>query len=174
MPVTFEFGVLGDTQVKRTLADYAEAAEDMSPLWEKLATSFQGIERRAFHSQGATSAGGWAALSPAYAAWKARAYPGKTILRRTDALYRSLTERPFGVEVIEPHLMRLGTDVKSDTGFDYPRAHQQGTARMPRRRPVVLTEADRRNWVRALQRYIKTAAGKHGRAGVGSGPAVLG
>lgn len=173
MPVTFEFGVLGDVQVKRTLADYAEAAADMRPVWGDLANLFAKQNREQFDTQGARGAGGWAALSPAYAAWKARAYPGKTILRRTDALYESLTARPFGVEVIEAKVMRLGTDVKSDDGFDYPRAHQQGTERMPRRRPVVLTEADRRTWVRSIQRYIKTAAGKHGAAGVGTGPAVL-
>lgn len=153
MPTRLHFEFYGETQVDRTLERF-EAAADMRPAWEALADRFAFVERRQFATEGAYASGGWAPLSPAYAAWKARHYPGQPILRRTDDLFESLTVRPFdehgGIEVIEPSHMMLGSAVR------YGRFHQHGTRRMPRRRPVELTEAERREWVRIVQRYLVT------------------
>lgn len=140
----------GDTQLQRTLADRVERAEDARPVWDHLADRFARLERRQFASEGAYGSGGWDPLSPRYAAWKATAYPGQTILRRDDHLFRSLTQRPLGVEVIEPHLMVLGSDVA------YGAFHQAGGDRLPQRRPVELPEAERQAWVRQLQRFLVT------------------
>ncbi len=52
----------------------------------------QTFSRLAFDTEGASTAGGrWKRLSPLYARLKARAFPGKTILRRTDRLHGSYT-----------------------------------------------------------------------------------
>lgn len=150
MAVRFTFTVEGETQIDRTLARFADNVTDAVPLWDKLADRFASVERRQFDSEGAYGSGGWPALSPAYAAWKARAYPGKPILRRTDELYNSLTRRPFGVEVIEPGFMVVGS------GIDYGRFHQAGAPPLPQRRPVELPESERRHWVRLIQRFIVT------------------
>jgi phage gpG-like protein len=147
MATRLRFDFYGDVQLDRTL-ERMEAVDDMRPAWEAIADHFAHLERRQFASQGGFS-GGWSPLSPRYAAWKARNYPGKTILRRTDDLWRSLTERPFGIEVIEKHVMVIGSDV------DYGAHHQRGDG-VPRRRPIELTEAHRRTWVKIIQRYIVT------------------
>lgn len=139
----------GDTQVDRTLARWEANAVDARPVWEVLADRFTVVETRQFSTQGAAGGDAWPALSPRYAAWKAVHYPGKPILRRTDALFRSLTSGP-AVRVIEPHLLVVGSDV------DYGGHHQRGDGNLPRRRPVEFSENERRNWVRALQRFIVT------------------
>lgn len=149
MPTLLSFQFYGEAQLERTLERF-EAAADMRPAWEAIADDFARLERQQFASQGASASGGWSPLSPVYARWKANRFPGKTILRRTDALYDSLTVRPFGVEVITPSDMWVGSDVA------YGRYHQQGTPRMPRRRPIELTEADRRRWVAIVQRFLVT------------------
>lgn len=147
--IFFEF--YGEVQIDRTLARAVEAVNDLRPVWEVLANRFAAMETRQFATEGAYGSGDrWAALSPRYAAWKARHYPGKTILRRTDDLHRSLTKRPLGVEVIEPQFMVLGSAVP------YGRYHQHGGGNLPRRRPVEFPEAERREWVKVLQRYIIT------------------
>jgi hypothetical protein len=153
--VALKFEFAGDVQLDRTLARF-EAADDARPAWEALARKFAAMERRQFSTEGAYGSGGWPDLSDKYAAWKERHYPGKTILRRSDELYKSLTERPFGVEVIEPGFMVLGTDVRSEDGFPYAEAHQQGTGRLPQRRPIEFRESDRAEWVKVLQRFIVT------------------
>jgi phage gpG-like protein len=145
--ITWQF--YGDAQVDRTLERIELAAADASPAFELIAEDFLLAEREQFASEGAAASGGWPALSEGYAAWKAAHFPGQTILRRTDELYRSLTEGPE-IRVIEPHLMILGSAVP------YGRFHQEGTDRMPQRRPVELTELRRRQWVKMLQRWIIT------------------
>jgi len=154
MAFRFTFEVAGERQIDRTLLRFAENIDDARPVWEVLAQRFARAESRQFASEGAYGSGGWPALSPDYAAWKSHHYPGKPILERTGALKRDLTQRPFGVEVLEPGSMAVGTDIS------YAAYHQAGGGRLPRRRPVELPESERRTWVNLIQRFIVT-----GRAG---------
>lgn len=151
MPVRMRFAFYGDVQVDRTLARIEAAAEDCSPAWEKMAESFVRAERRQFASEGGYASGGWAPLSPRYAAWKAHHYPGKPILRRTDDLWRSLTTAGGpAIRVITDRQMILGSDV------EYGKYHQRGGPNLPRRRPIELPESLRREWVKILQRFLIT------------------
>lgn len=142
--------VEGEVQIDRTLLRFEEALEDLRPVWEVLADRFAAGERRQFASEGAYGSGGWAPLSPRYAAWKAKHYPGKPILRRTDELYNSLTRRPFGIEVLTDKSITVGS------GLDRGRYHQAGGPHLPQRRPVELPESERREWVRRVQRFVQT------------------
>lgn len=55
---------------------------------------------------------GWLKLSDAYAAEKAIQFPGKTILRRTDALYHSFEKGGTGnVSRIEPMSAEFGSNI---------------------------------------------------------------
>lgn len=146
----FTFAVEGEAQVDRTLARFAENVGDATPVWNKLADRFASIETRQFDSEGAYGSGGWPALSPKYAAWKSRHFPGAPILVRSGALRDSLTSRPFGIEVIRPESMTIGS------GIEYGRYHQGGAGNNPQRRPVELPENERRSWVNMIQRFIVT------------------
>lgn len=148
MAVRLTFSVFGEDQIDRTLARF-EVVEDMRPAWYVLQQRFLAMERRQFDSEGAFGSGGWAPLSPAYARWKAAHYPGQPILQREGDLVASLTEGP-AVAVLEPQLLVLGSDV------EYGHYHQAGAGHLPRRRPVEFTEAERREWVKVIQRYIVT------------------
>lgn len=146
MRVTFTF--FGDVQVDRTLAGLEDRAEDVSEAWEAIADRFLGAEARQFSSEGGYGSAGWSPLSPRYAAWKARHYPGAPILVRTGELRRTLTEGPE-VRVIAPHDAWIGSAVP------YGRFHQAGDG-VPRRRPVEMPESERREWVRIVQRFLRT------------------
>lgn len=83
----------GDQQVFDAVV---EAMLDWSPVTELLADSAAQEQRK--HLAAAQGASGpFAPLSPAYAARKARLYPGKGILRAEDVLYDSVisTFGPF-------------------------------------------------------------------------------
>lgn len=148
MAVRFTFAVEGEVQIDRTLARLVDNVTDARPLWDALADRFARMETRQFDSGGRYGSDVWVPLSPAYAAWKAAAYPGKPILERTGALRESLTRRPFGVEVIDARAIAVGS------GIDYGRFHQAGGGTLPRRRPVEFPESERRVWVRYIQRFI--------------------
>lgn len=145
----FTLAFYGDTQIDRTLARFIDNVGDARPVWDALADRFVALERRQFASEGAYASGGWQALSPAYAAWKALHFPGKPILERTGLLKRSLTRRPLGIESLEPERMVIGSDVP------YGRYHQRGGS-IPQRRPVELPETERREWLNRIQRFIVT------------------
>ena len=55
--------------------------------------AFRKHESKSFKSQGAASGGKWSKLSPAYAKWKKRAFPGRKILSLTGGLRKSLTSK---------------------------------------------------------------------------------
>lgn len=150
MAFRFTLTLEGEAQIDRTLARFHDNVTDARPLWDELAAKFARIEVRQFNSEGAYGSGGWPALSPRYAAWKARHYPGRPILERTGELRRSLTQRPFGIEELTPASMTIGS------GIDYGRYHQKGGGNLPQRRPVELPEATRRSWIRLIQRFIVT------------------
>lgn len=146
----FTFAVEGETQIDRTLLRWADDLDDPIPLWDKLADRFAVAEGKQFRSEGAYGSGGWAPLSPPYAAWKARAYPGKRILERTGALVESLTRRPFGIEILTRRAMTIGS------GLVYGKYHQAGGGTLPQRRPVELPESERRTWIRYIQNFIRS------------------
>lgn len=158
--IRFEF--YGEAQVDRTIVRMIDAAADASPAWEVIANSFQLAERKQFRSEGAYGSGGWAPLSPRYARWKAARAPGAPILELTGDLRRSLTERPFGVEVIQPRYAVFGSDVA------YGLFHQRGGSSLPRRRPVELPESLRRRWVKVIQRFLVTGYASATAAGEGT------
>lgn len=136
----------GDVQLDRTLARFQARAVDARPAFEQISESFLRAERKQFASQGEYGSGGWRPLSPSYAAWKAKHYPGKGILVRTGELQKSLTEGPQ-VKVIEPHLMIIGSAV--DHGY----YHQRGDG-VPQRRPVEIPASLRVRWVKIIQAYL--------------------
>jgi phage gpG-like protein len=148
MPLRLSLEVFGEKVIDRTLADLADRGTDLSPAFEAVADEFIEAERRQFATEGGFGSGGWAPLSPAYGAWKARHYPGKPILQREGDLWRSLTQGP-AVRVIKSDYLALGSDV------EYGKYHQAGDG-VPRRRPVELPESTRRTMVKLMQRFVVT------------------
>lgn len=133
-----EFDLIGDRAIDRRVLKIADRLGDLRPFWNRFADALANYNKRVFNSEGKFGGAGWAPLSPDYGAWKAVNYPGKTILRRTDTLYDSLTKRPFGIENLTGSVARFGTDVP------YAGYHQTGTRFMPARpfmpdKPVMRT-----------------------------------
>lgn len=113
------------------------------------------LERKAFESEGGTTRGGrWQELSPRYRARKAKTHPGKTILRREDRLFRSLTSdtenMSFGSATSFGFSYRFGTAIDEI----YPEAHQKGLGRMPQRKFLDITEQQGRGIVAAIARTV--------------------
>lgn len=148
MPTRLTFTFYGQAQIDRTLETVSLRAQDASPVWEVLADRFLGDERRQFDTEGGFGSGRWAPLSHNYAAWKAQHYPGRGILVRTGELRESLTNGPQ-IRAITPSAMAVGSAV------EHGKYHQRGDG-VPKRPPVELPESERREWVRAVQRFITT------------------
>lgn len=145
-------GLGGEAQLSRTLARITQRIDDWSPAFNAIADQLAEENRKQFQTEGQHASGGWPALSPAYRVWKEKNYPGKPILQRSGALFKALTERPFGSEHIGPSSMSIGVGDE----IPYAKYHQQGTAKMPRRRPLELTAQARNRMMKTMQRYAIT------------------
>ena len=148
--VTVSFEIFGDRQVERELLRLSDAAADMRPAGERFMDYMRSIERSQFDSEGSTGSGGWAPLKPRTVAGKAARGLDPRILRATDRLRKSLTNKtsPDHVEEINADSFFFSTRVP------YARYHQTGTRRMPQRRPVELSERNRRAVVKIIQTHL--------------------
>lgn len=143
---TLSFEVEGEEQLKRAFSRFGEYAQDLRDEFKEIARDFhETVEQKQFATEGAYGAGGWAPLSPGYAAWKGKNYPGMPILQLTGRLMESLTGKTSDtIEEIGRQDFRLGTKAP------YAIYHQKGTGRMPARPIIKLTEDDKRRWTKII------------------------
>ena len=138
----------GEAAVDSLFMRIRRRATDMRPIFSGVAEAFADMESRLFASEGSSGGRTWAPLSPSYSAWKVSRGRSGQILVDTGRLRRSLTQRPFGHEVITPQRFEFGTDVP------YAVYHQQGTSKMPARPPVQSDEIFESEVARMLGPYI--------------------
>lgn len=116
--------------------DWAEGVERWDDVFPHVVRLIRNHHRRTFDSEGAATGPRqrWAPLSPAYAARKAREYPGRKILERTGALRRSLVDGgPGSRERVTRRSVEVGPAGRNLRIAQY---HQDGTSRMKARTPV--------------------------------------
>lgn len=122
---------------------------------------FYEFNKEVFNSEGMKGDHGlWPALSPKYEAWKKKRYPGKTIMRRTDKLYHSLTGyNKYSIRYISNNpsglVIKLGTQLK------YAEYHQEGIitkAGIKTRRTIDPTEWVMVRWLKLIHRAYVYAA----------------
>lgn len=87
MALQLSWTIEGQKQLSRKLFILAENVKDWTPAFKAVAQQLrQTFETDVFQTRGSAIDEHWAPLSPGYAAWKARNYPGKGILERTGAM----------------------------------------------------------------------------------------
>lgn len=153
MAFELSFEVSGDVQIARKLQRFGDHVEDMSPAFEKMHESFLDIERRQFDTQGGSGPGGWQPIKPQTLRHKLAKGLDPRILHATLRLRRSLTNKTSQDHVTEiaPQEFFTGSSVP------YVGVHQNPkptNTRAIRRRPVDLTESQRRAWVRIAQAHL--------------------
>lgn len=139
----------GQAVFDRAFNRFGAHLEDLRPIWDDVAKDFWEIEREQFQSQGAHS-NQWQPLSQKYGAWKAVKHPGKQILELDGTLWRSLTSKGAtgAVLIADKDSLSIGTSIR------YATYHQRGTRKMPARKPIDLTEGDKRKIGRTIHRRL--------------------
>lgn len=147
-----ELAIYGDTLVSRKLDRIATDAVKARPAFRAVSDDLRGYERRLFDTRGESGGVPWAPDMPSTRAFKAARGLDPRVLHATKALRRSLTNKsdPMHEEVATDAFLLFGSRV------GYGGFHQQGTRKMVRRRPLQLTEPQRRAIVKRLQTYVMT------------------
>ena len=147
MRVTID--ALGTRLVQRDLLGFADRSADVQPAMEQALDLVRESASEQFESAGAHGSGGWAPLAPSTVARKARLGLNPGILRETTFLEFSLAGSGSGNIAIA---RKDGADY--GTTAPYAKFHMEGTSRMPARPPLQLTEGERRDIIRIVQRYV--------------------
>jgi hypothetical protein len=149
MSDSFVIRLTGDEEYDRKLQRLQLFLQDLRSFWPLLVPVFIGWTGAQFGSEGGWGGQQWAPLSPAYALWKARHYPGRSILIRQGALRRAASEPR---REATPRTLTLWID---DEKAGY---HQAGTEHMPARPliPDPLPAAAVRDVDRAAEEYVST------------------
>lgn len=143
----------GLTDLIASVSAQVAKLRDLRPAWRSVLLYLRRATTAQFDSKGGRSGDDWAPLSPAYAARKARIYPGMPILRASDRMFRSLVDQSSdSIAELEPREMTYGTRAP------YARYHQKGTPKMPRRRILAITPEDRRYVQQAVRAHLGTQA----------------
>jgi hypothetical protein len=149
--IRFVAEVHGDVQLDRAFNRVEQDISDFRNFWPGVILAFYEIETAQFQTEGAQGASGqWAALSPAYKAFKEVEFPGKTILRRTDALYESMT----GPDALDSILRPEKDELTIGSALPYALIQHK-------RRPIIsLSEDNKRKIVKSIQqRLVEFARG---------------
>jgi len=147
----------GEQGIQARYARIQQRVKTFRKLFDKrIYPDFMRLMRDQFKAEGRSSFLGlkrkWRKLSPEYGAWKRKHYPGKTILRRTDKLFESLTEKGSAGAVYH----RTPTKAFMGTRVSYAIYHQRGTEKMPRRRIVRLTRKYGQHVMPFFRYYVLT------------------
>lgn len=138
--------IKGQKGIDLLLSRIGERSSNLRTPLTDILTSMRFWMERTFKTEGAYPGPRWARLDPTYRARKSKGFGGRTILRRSDRLYKSLTRKaPGSVGRIGRNRLEYGTTVS------YADFHQEGTRRMPARPPLRFIERDVRRWIRILQ-----------------------
>lgn len=155
--LAFKVEIAGEVQFNRAV-EGLKYVSDLTKSFEGIAADFWSTERSQFREEGGFEGNvEWKPLSNAYATWKSWAYPTKTILRLTDRMFRSLTQKDAEGSIfeIEGSVIVGKQDMRIGTSIPYAIYHQAGTSRMPKRPPIQLTEAQKKRWVSILRNTLK-------------------
>ena len=136
-----------------------EVLSDLTEFWEKYARKVVVQEiATIFATEGR---GTWPNLSPEYAKWKARAYPGKTILRRTDMYFRASTRKGAKGNLYEADKdsMTWGVEpevFESITGAPYPEYLERGVMGMGKRKGLFAIPARPVYYLASMSKSYRT------------------
>lgn len=148
----FEMTFLGEDLLQQRLSRFADDVKDYRPFWPTAIDHFRINNEEQFETLGQ---GQWPALSPKYAEWKSKNYPGMPMMQRTGRLIESLTGETKDT-LVDGNALTL----KFGTKVPYAAYHQKGGSLLPMRKVVAFTPEQKRDLMKELQRYVVKLAKK--------------
>lgn len=149
--IRFTATVEGETVLSRAFNRIEEYISDFRSIWPAVAGEIYAINAEQFDSEGgAGRSGKWAALSPAYARYKAVAFPGQPILQAEGHMIASLTDPEAPDAIYRPGKDELVIGTKDPKA----RAHHLGLGHLPARPIFSFSDPSKRRIQKAIQRNL--------------------
>lgn len=146
--------ISGLKKILSTLQTLKLRVLNLKPAYKQIADNFREVEKVTFANQGGRRK--WTPLSPNYAKWKSKKYPGKPIMVLTGDLKNSLINQGGDhVEIYTRKSLTIGSKVK------YGNVHQFGSRKrkIPRRPPIDPRSQDTKEWRDIMLNYLIESLG---------------
>jgi len=154
--------VQGEKQLDIALRGAAKDLSDFRLVALAVSDEIYSIVREQFATEGGRAGRRWPKRTTAYLdsitrtnrkGFKSLGLP----LRSSDALFTAVTTRnaPGGIYDATEEGLTLGTNLKSERGYPYPIAHQEGRGNNPVRRIYDLTDEDGKRIGRIITKALK-------------------
>ena len=135
-------------KVQNLIDDIGDRCTEVKPVFQWAHQVLKKTFAENFASNG-LPVGGWSPLDAEYAAWKARALPGRTTLIRSGELFRSLSE------LSDPSVNEINKlSATFGTGLNYAPFHQNGTPNMPKRQILFIPQSFISEFAEKVANYI--------------------
>lgn len=150
-----EISIFGDTQLSRNVRRISERASNFNPVFRAIFDRLAEIEGEQFLSQGARGGDAWEPLKPATIESKRRAGYSHPELAEfaTHDLYEALSSHANDNQERIYNEIWAVFRVTGDPA-EYGMYQHHGTDRIPARPLFRLTEIDRRQMVKQMQRWM--------------------
>lgn len=148
--ITISITMSGQGKLDAALHRVEQGVSNLKPLWEQMGHVFYAEEKKLFDAQP------WTPLSEPYATRKRSIFGDKGILRASDALFLSLTEKGT-----EGNIHRVD-DLNAEFGSDVPYGifHQLGAGTLPKRDPMAEPDVD--EYKKIADEYLTELVNKAG------------
>jgi hypothetical protein len=160
--VRLTWSVGGQVQLDRQFTRLAIEVTDFEEPLRAAGVIVYDETRAQFAAQGNPP---WPTLDPVYAALKKRLFPGKTMLRVTDALMHSVTDPAAEGAIYEltKTSLTIGSDIRVGR-WNLGLIHQEGAprARIDPRPMLRLLETAKRNIIRGFRTWFMAEAVRQG------------
>lgn len=152
MPIRIKLSVDNKAEFDRTFIRFDERISDLRPIWPDVRDEFWQIEAEQFASEGGAGASGqWKPLTKKYLEQKIKRYGAKPILQASGRLKASLTGNTADT------VYRPGEkDVAIGTRVPYAKFHYKGAGKLPERKPISLSETQKRRLSKTIQAGLVT------------------
>lgn len=127
---------------------------DPRPIYRFMVQTFYEWEKELFKTEGDSGGRRWDPLAASTLRDKAKHGKPLNILEETGDLERSLTKPTAKGSFMR--VSRLGLEVGSSLKYAGIHYHGSPKTNLPRRRPVQLTQPQRQEWVKMMQKWIMT------------------
>lgn len=128
--------VFDDRNALAALGRLLERVSDLRPAMREIGERMVASTVHNFETETAPDGTKWAPLNEKYRDAKSRAGLSTMILQRSGRLKSSIHP------VVSAHEVRIGTNVRSKTGFPYPIVHQLGTSNAGRNKATVIPKRE--------------------------------
>jgi hypothetical protein len=111
--VSMTVGAAEMQKVARRIRKLDKNSLDLTTVWRRAGSRIARDNRRQFATKGAFQGTPWKPLARSTLRGKLRSGGRRQMLRKTDALFRSFTGRPMGIEIYGPHEAHYGSPLQT-------------------------------------------------------------